>query len=870
MVNDKHGPRPANAPIAIVGMGCRLPGDVDSPAAFWRLLVKGRDAVGTPPPGRETTILGDGAPADARSRFTRGGYLKDVSRFDADFFGVSGREADVLDPQHRLLLEVIWEALEHAGLPPDGLAGSPTGVFTGLSYNDYMDQLAGQPLELEGSILTNGHCVAAGRISYLLGLHGPSIALDTACSSSLVAFHLACEALRRGECDLALAAGVTLMLASRITRSFVRMGMLSPTGHCRTFDAAADGFVRGEGCGVVVLKRLAEARRDGDRILAVVRGSGVNQDGRSDGLAAPSSAAQQALYRSVLARADVDPAQISLIEAHGTGTPVGDPVEFASLAAVYGNGLSPCALGSVKTNLGHLEPAAGITGLIKTVLCLQRGTIPPNLHFNRWNPAIEADATRFFVPLDATPWPGKQPVRLAAVSSFGFSGTNAHVILQEPPSSTRRATLPAPRRPRTAAPEVVLVAAGSHRALPDAAHRLADWLETEGENIPLRDVAHTLALRRSPGRGRLAVVARSRGETVEALRMFENGLTHAALVSGAGDVTAPRRPVWVFSGQGSQWAGMGRELLAHDEAFEKALTDVDKLIRTEAGFSVLDLIRAGEPVTGCRKVQPTLFALQIALAATWQAHGVLPAAVIGHSMGEAAAAVVAGALTLADGVRVICRRSALLERIAGTGAMASVALDRAGVDAALADAGTDGVSVAVLAAPDTTVVSGDADQIDHLVDRWGRRGIAAVPIAVDVASHSPHVDPLLGDLREALLDLSPARRGSRSTPPCPRTRSRPRSSTPTTGATTCAGPSASSPPWPSPRRSGTGSTSRSPRTPWSPSPSPKAWPRWSPTPWSCPRCVARRRNRPRSAPSSPRSTATAARSTGPPSTPAAI
>ncbi|MFF5665412.1 SDR family NAD(P)-dependent oxidoreductase [Streptomyces griseofuscus] len=755
MVNDKLGPRPANAPIAIVGIGCRLPGDADSPAAFWRLLVKGRDAVGAPPPGREMTTTEGETAAGAWSRFTRGGYLKDVSRFDADFFGVSGREADVLDPQHRLLLEVIWEALEHAGLPPDRLAGSATGVFTGLSYNDYMDQLAGQPTELEGSILTNGHCVAAGRISYLLGLHGPSIALDTACSSSLVAFHLACEALRRGECDLALAAGVTLMLASRITRSFVRMGMLSPTGHCRTFDAAADGFVRGEGCGVVVLKRLAEARRDGDRILAVVRGSGVNQDGRSDGLAAPSSAAQQALYRSVLSRADVDPAQISLIEAHGTGTPVGDPVEFASLAAVYGNGLSPCALGSVKTNLGHLEPAAGITGLIKTVLCLQRGTIPRNLHFTRWNPAIEADATRFFVPLTTTPWPGKQPVRMAAVSSFGFSGTNAHVILQEPPSSTRRAALPAPRRPRTAPPEVIVVPAGSHRALPTAAHRLADWLETDGESVPLRDVAHTLALRRGSGRGRLAVVARSRGETVEALRMFQNGLPHAALVSGTADVTAPRQPVWVFSGQGSQWSGMGQELLAHDPAFEKALTDVDKLIRAEAGFSVLNLVKAGEPVTGCPKVQPTLFALQIALAAAWRAHGVRPAAVIGHSMGEAAAAVVAGALTLADGVRVICRRSALLERIAGTGAMASVGLDRAGVEAALADAGADGVSVAVLAAPHATVVSGDADQIDHLIDRWGREGIAAVPIAVDVASHSAHVEPLLGDLREALHDLSP-------------------------------------------------------------------------------------------------------------------
>ncbi|MFJ3234002.1 SDR family NAD(P)-dependent oxidoreductase [Streptomyces sp. NPDC086787] len=751
MANDKRGPRLAYPPIAVIGMGCRLPGGADSPAALWQLLMKGRDAVGAPPPGREAGRPGEGAPAELR----RGGYLEDVSRFDADFFGVAGREADVLDPQHRLLLEVVWEALEHAGLPPDRLAGSPTGIFTGLSYNDYMDQLAGRPQELEGSILTNGHCVAPGRVSYLLGLHGPSIALDTACSSSLVAFHLACSALHRGECDLALAAGVTLMLAPRISRSFARMGMLSPTGHCHTFDAAADGFVRGEGCGVVVLKRLAEARRDGDRVLAVVRGSAVNQDGRSDGLAAPSPAAQQALYRTALARAGVDPAHLSLIEAHGTGTPVGDPVEFSSLAAVYGNGLSPCALGSVKTNLGHLEPAAGITGLIKTVLCLQRGIIPPNLHFTRWSPAIDADTTRFFVPRAATPWPDKQPVRLAAVSSFGFSGTNAHVILQEPSRAPRGVRVPAPRRPGSAPPEVLLVAAGSQRALPDAAGRLADWLAAGGAKVPLRDVAHTLALRRSPGRGRLAVIARSHGETVDALRLFAAGAPSPALIAGTADVTAPRRPVWVFSGQGSQWPGMGRELLTRDPAFTKTLTEVDGLIRAEAGFSVLDLIRAGDPVTGCPRVQPAIFAVQLALAAAWQAHGVQPAAVIGHSMGEVAAAVVAGALTPADGVRVICRRSALLNRIAGTGAMAGVGLDRATVEAALADAGTDAVSVAVLASPDTTVVSGDSDQITQLINRWSKRGVHAVAIAVDVASHSPHVDPLLAELREALADLAP-------------------------------------------------------------------------------------------------------------------
>ncbi|MBO0913297.1 type I polyketide synthase [Streptomyces laculatispora] len=739
-------------------MGCRLPGDIDSPAALWRLLAEGREAVGNPPPGREALWTQTGAERTpgVPTPSQQGGYLSDVSGFDADFFGVSGREADVLDPQHRLLLEVAWEALEHAGLPPDQLAGSPTGVFAGLSYNDYMDQLAGQPQELEGSILTNGHCVAAGRISYLLGLHGPSVALDTACSSSLVAFHLACQALLQDECDLALAAGVTLMLRSGTTLSFARMGMLSPTGRCHTFDAAADGFVRGEGCGAVVLKRLADAVRDGDRILAVVRGSAVNQDGRSDGLAAPSPTAQRALFQKALTNAGVDPQDMGMIEAHGTGTPVGDPIEFASLAQVYGTGHGQCALGSVKTNLGHLEPAAGITGLIKTVLCLQHGLIPPNVNFTRWNPAIAAEKTRFFVPTRLTQWPVQAPKRLAAVSSFGFSGTNAHVILEQPPLDNRT-PLPRQRPIPAAAPEVVLVPAGSPAALPTAALRLADWLEGDGAKVPLRDVAYTLALRRSAGRGRLGVVAGSKRDAVDALRSFAAGQAHPAVVSGPTSVTVTRQPVWVFSGQGSQWPGMGRELLQQEPAFAAALAEVDFYVFTEAGFSVLDVVSAGEPVTECSKVQPVLFAMQIALAATWRAHGVEPAGVIGHSMGEVSAAVVAGALSVKDGARVICRRSALLTRIAGAGAMATVGLDQAAVTAELAANDAESVSVAVLSAPDSTVVAGDTAQVERLVTAWQARGIPALPIAVDVASHSPQVDPLLPELLTALSGLTPRR-----------------------------------------------------------------------------------------------------------------
>ncbi|MFJ2868208.1 SDR family NAD(P)-dependent oxidoreductase [Kitasatospora sp. NPDC087314] len=769
-----ENPRAADAHIAIVGMGCRLPRDIESPAALWRLLEAGQDAVGEPPISRAGHVAA--APAHAAGPMPSwGGYLRDVAGFDADFFGVSGKEADVLDPQHRLLLEVTWEALEHAGLPPERLAGTSTGLFAGLSYTDYMESLAGQPRELEGAILTNGHCVAPGRISYLLGLQGPCVALDTACSSSLVAVHLACQALRNDECDLALAGGVTLTLGARTTMSFARMGMLSPTGRCRTFDASADGFVRGEGCGVVVLKRLEDALRDDDRILALVRGSAVNQDGRSDVLASPSAEAQQALYHQALARAGTDPRDVGLVETHGTGTPVGDPVEFSSLAAVYGVGQGRCALGSVKTNVGHLEPAAGVIGLIKAVLCLQRGLVPPNLHFTRWNPAISAEGTRLFVPTDLSAWPTRTASRLAAVSSFGFSGTNAHVILEQ--ASTRRRTVILPGGPtagtathaaavpadappsqaQATSPHVFLLAAGSPDALPTAAARLARWLESEGAATPLHDIAHTLALRRSPGHGRLGVVADSHRDLTRALRSFEAGRAHPGVVRGHVGAGVSRRPVWVFSGQGSQWQGMGHDLLHHEPAFAETLTEADALITAETGFSVLRAVRDREHISGCGHVQPALFALQVALAAVWRDHGVEPAAVIGHSMGEVAAAVTAGALTLADGVRVICRRSALLTRIAGAGAMASVGLDRATVENDLAAIGDDTVSVAVVAAPDSTVVAGTVAAIRHLTTTWQARGVVARMIDVDVASHCPQVDPLLADLAAALAELTPSR-----------------------------------------------------------------------------------------------------------------
>jgi acyl transferase domain-containing protein/NADPH:quinone reductase-like Zn-dependent oxidoreductase/acyl carrier protein len=746
--------------VAVIGMGCRLPGDADSPAALWNLLLRGQDAVGPPPPERER-LWQAGSGGEPMPR--QAGYLRDVAGFDAEFFGVSGREAAVLDPQHRLLLEVAWEALEHAGMAPDRLAGTATGVFTGLSYTDYMDQLDGHPQELEGSVLTNGHSVAPGRISYLLGLHGPSVALDTACSSSLVALHLACQALRAGDCDLALVGGVTLILRDRTTRTFARMGMLSATGHCRTFDAHADGFVRGEGCGVVVVKRLADAVRDSDRMLAVVYGSAVNQDGRSDGLAAPSVEAQQAVYEAALNAAGLHPEDIGLIETHGTGTPLGDPTEFASLTRVYGRGTGRIALGSVKTNLGHLEPAAGVAGLIKAVLCLQHGLIPGNLHFTELNPAIDSEGSRLFVPTRTTKWPQPSRPRLAAVSSFGFSGTNAHVLLGQTPLPEPRplsapSPVPSPRRSAATTPRVFVVPAGSAAVLPRAADRLARWLTGPGADVPLDDVAHTLAMRRSAGRGRLAVTASSRRELATALGAFAmDGTVGPRTAAGEVGASVTRRPVWIFSGQGSQWAGMGRQLLRKEPAFADALAEADALIRAESGFPVLPVVRGGQEVTGCGRVQPALFAIQVALAAAWRAYGIEPAGVIGHSMGEVAAAVAAGGLSLADGVRVICRRSRLLERLAGSGAMATVALPSDEVEAELGagSGGSGGVWVAVVAAPDSTVVTGDPERVRQLVGFWQARGIPAALVAVDIASHCPHVEPLLDELRQDLAGIRP-------------------------------------------------------------------------------------------------------------------
>ncbi|MGX8905091.1 acyltransferase domain-containing protein [Streptomyces netropsis] len=741
----------------MIGAGCRLPGGVDSLAALWRLLEEKRETVGPVPEDRwDARALGRVLPERVAASMRFGSWLDgDIGAFDPQAFGMSGREADWLDPQHRLLLMVSWEALENAGIPLEALRGSQAGVFAGVYAVDNMLRGHRRPQDAEPYWFSGGvHGVGVGRLSYLLDLRGPSLAVDTACSSSLVAVHLACQALRAGECPVAVAAGVSAALGPEVGASSARWEMYSPTGRSRAFDQDADGYLRAEGCGVVVLRLLADAERDGDRVLAVLRGSAVNQDGHSEQLTVPSSRAQAAVFATALRRAGVEASRVGMVEAHGTGTPVGDPREFAALKRVYGAGPGRCAIGSIKTNIGHTEPASGVVGLLKAIACLQRGRVPASLHFTRWSPRIDADGCRLFVPTETVDWPVPGRPRTAAVSSYGVGGTNTHVIVEEAPAGRRVPTTASTGGPAAAAGETFLLSAGSPAALRQTAVRLAGWVEGDGAGVSLPDVAYTLAVRRSHGPYRVGVVASGQGELAARLRRFAAGERTEGVAEGrTGPQVGP--VVFVYSGHGSQWARMGRQLIDRDGPFTMALDAMESLIRAESGFSVREALTARTVVSGVERVQPTLFALQVALTAMWRARGVEPTAVIGHSMGEVAAAVAAGALDVEDGVKVICRRSRLLTGVSG-GAMAVVHLPADHVARVLEAGGYDRVEVAVIASPDSTVISGDAAQIDAALHRWEEDGsVGTARVAVDVASHSAQMDPVLPRLRERLAGLRP-------------------------------------------------------------------------------------------------------------------
>ena len=648
--------RAEREPLAVIGMGCRFPGGAATPEDFWRLLERGGDAVTEVPADRWSVdpALEGSASASDRRAVRWGAFLPDVDRFDPQFFGISIREARSLDPQQRILLEVAWEALERAGQIPERLWGKRAGVFIGVTTNDYMDLCAG--VELDAFMGTgNGHCFTAGRLSYVLGLEGPSLAVDTACSSSLVAIHLACQSLRNGESALALACGINLMLSPSITHMLAKMHALSPGGRCKAFDAQADGIVRGEGCGVVVLKRLSDAQADGDPILALIRGSAVNQDGRSNGLTAPNVRAQQALLRQALENGRTAASDIGYVETHGTGTPLGDPIETEALAEVLGaprTDGSVCVLGAVKTNLGHLEAAAGIAGLIKAVLCLQQEVIPPNLHFTMLNPRIALEGTALVVPTESVPWKTGGKTRLAGVSAFGMSGTNAHVILEEAPRgaspepSWQGSTLVLPLSAKS--PEALFALAQTYRSF------LARPPSEAAED--LGNIAFTAGVRRGHHPFRIALAGRSRQDWIASLDAFLRGDVHPGLEQGALKAGTAGRLLFVFSGHGPFPLGAGRALLTHEPVFRRAIGRCDAVFQQVAGVSVQDAISADEGSVRLREpgvADAVWFAVHAALAELWRSWGVVPDAVIGHGASEVTAAYVAGALTLEEAARLI-------------------------------------------------------------------------------------------------------------------------------------------------------------------------------------------------------------------------
>ena len=740
----------AAEPIAIVGMACRFPG-APTPEAFWQLIERGGDAIRAVPPARwDTTPVYDtdtSRPGTTNSR--HGGFLDDVELFDAPFFGISPREAARMDPQQRLFLEVAWEALEDAGQDVEALTGSDTGVFVGLHghAHDYFWFDVPHPERMDAFTGPGtSHNMVAGRLAYLFDFHGPAMVVDTACSSSLVAIHLACQSLRNAECTLALAGGVNLVLSPVFTIALSRLGMLSPDGHCRAFDAGANGFVRSEGCGVIALKRLADAQAAGDRVLALIRGSAVNQDGRTNGITAPSSPSQQRVLSRALANAGVSASQLGYVEAHGTGTQLGDPIEAEALGAIIGppdpSG-APCYLGSAKANVGHLEGAAGVAGVIKTLLALQHRTIPPLALFQSLNPHITLQGTRLRVPTSAQPWEATHG-RFAGVSSFGWSGTNAHVVLEEAPVAPA-----GPEMPRAAA-LILPIAARSESALRDLASAYAQRLEA-GDADPAHLCA-AAAVRRTHHDFRLAAAGRTNAELLSALRAHQAGEAHWLLSTGRA-VTGRRTPaVFVFSGQGSQWAGMGRELLESNATFRRVIEDVDAVLKPMAGWSVIEALAADPSASRLQDTeiaQPAIFALQVGLAAAYQAIGIEPAAVTGHSVGELAAAHVAGALELGEAVRLACHRARLMQRATGHGRM--VAIDLSAADAGKA-IGRDAhlVSVAAVNAPRSCVLSGDPDAVERICARLEQEGITCRPLPVNYAFHSVQMEDLAQELREVL------------------------------------------------------------------------------------------------------------------------
>ncbi|MEU5980496.1 type I polyketide synthase [Streptomyces sp. NPDC047315] len=770
-------------PLAIVGMACRFPGGVESPEDLWRLADEGGDAISELPDDRGWNLedLFHPDPDHVGTSYVReGGFVQRVGEFDAELFGISPREALAMDPQQRVLLESAWEVFERAGIDARTLRGSRTGVFVGAWPAGYAAE-ADVPEEVEGYTLTGGALsILSGRLSYVFGLEGPAVTVDTACSSSLVALHWAGQALRRGDCTLALVGGVSIMSTPVEFIGFSRQRGLAADGRCKAFSAAADGMGLSEGVGTLLVERLSDARRNGHRVLAVIRGSAVNQDGASNGITAPNDLAQMRVIRQALANAGLTPSEIDVVEAHGTGTSLGDPIEAQALLATYGqdrDAAEPLWLGSVKSNIGHTQAAAGMAGIIKMVLALRSGRLPKTLHVDEASPHIDWEAGAVRLLTEAREWPAGTTPRRAAVSSFGISGTNAHVIVEEATAAGTDAVSDEDTGPandaasdedtdEVAEPAVAAVAAApggplpwivsgkTESALVAQAERLAAFV-AERPELSAADVSAALLTTRTLLERRAVVLGTDRDELLTRLRELAAGRGGPGTAEG----TARRggRTVFVFPGQGAQWAGMGADLLAGSPVFAAAVAECETALAPHVDWSLTAVLTGADGAPGLDRVdvvQPASFAVMVSLARLWQAHGITPDAVLGHSQGEIAAAVVAGALSLQDGARLVALRSRAITALAGHGAMASIALDRTEVERRLEEWGGR-VSLAAVNGPQATVVSGEPAAVEAVVARCEREGVRARRIAVDYASHSPHVESLREQLADIAADVTP-------------------------------------------------------------------------------------------------------------------
>ncbi|QIS12391.1 type I polyketide synthase [Nocardia arthritidis] len=748
--------------IAVVGIGCRFPGQICNVSDFWRLLLEEGDAIRAVPQDRWSDAAfydrDAGRPGHLRTRW--GGYLDDVTAFDAHFFGITPHEAARMDPQQRLFLETTWEALQDAGIVPERLAGTKTAVYAGVSGHDY----GIIQLNPDNRYLIDGHtmaglanCIVANRVSYLLDIHGPSMTVDTACSSSLVAVHLACRAIRGGEATMAIVGGVSAILVPEATIGFSQGTFLSPDGRCKSFSGAGDGYVRSEGSGTIILKPLSSAVLDGDRVYAVIRGSATNQDGRTNGITVPSEDAQAQMIVDACRDAGVDPADIGYVEAHGTGTAVGDPVEARALGKALAAGRTerePCLIGAVKSNLGHLESAAGIAGIIKACLVLTHGEIPANIHAEVPNTTIPFEELGLRLVRARRSWPRGRP-RLAGVNSFGFGGSNAHVILEGPPDDAAAARRDTVTERAAGEPVLFTLSARTTAALRAYADRYADFLDDPATAAALPAVAATQALARPHFDHRLAMVCSSADGLRDALRDVARGSSPAGLRSG---VKAPgaAHAAFVFSGQGPQWWGMARELLDESAVFRRTVERVDAELGTYVDWTVAEELRrdrADSRIDETFIAQPALFAVQLGLANLWQSWGVVPSAVLGHSIGEVAAACVSGALSFEDAVRVVVHRSRLQQKASGKGTMLAVGLPHGEVERRIA-AHRGRVAVAALNGPESTALTGDPDALERIERELERDRIFCRTLAVRVAFHSHHMDPLRDELLSALSGVA--------------------------------------------------------------------------------------------------------------------